>query len=402
MSTRVFTDPRPSIKLSDGVTPNALGKVYFYEPGAGNTTLKSAYTDSSLTVSATNPVVLNGSGQTSGAIYLDGDYRVVIKTSAEVTLYDTPSYQASEVDAQFDDWVAYEKYSIGDFARASGGNYYESRKSENIGNDPTISNSYWKRAFVGPYSEWIFDYPYSEGSAVTYNGAGYISQLSGENVGNTPSVNSSAWYQVYYSEVYNSNRQYFASNNKIVKYLDDFWLCTADTIGNTPSASSPYWRSFFFPAAATDFTATSFEYRFTDGYINPPILSVHTIASFTWQSIGATGSGAANIWSALDSIPSNAKSAIVRAEYYLNRSSTTDASCTLNMSARHPDGSAAALESKVFSCGGFGGSASNDFNFYGSDEFTVPTKDGSMFDIYWAEVNQTDATIFLFLVGYKS
>ena len=60
------------------------GKVYFYE--AGTTTAKDVYTDVNKSVVAANPYTLDANG--TAMLYGDGLYRIVIKSSAGVTLFD--------------------------------------------------------------------------------------------------------------------------------------------------------------------------------------------------------------------------------------------------------------------------------------------------------------------------
>ena len=244
MSTRVFSDPRPPITLADGVTPNARGKIYFYEPGAGNTTPKAAYANSGFTSELTNPVILNGSGMPSSGIYLNGNYRIVITTSADVTLVDEPNYQAPEVLDQFGDWLSYVTYDEGDFSRASNGLFYESRLGGNIGNDPAISPIYWKQAFVAPYDEWLSTYPYQNGNAVTRNGKAYTSLLSGENSGNDPASSPSAWVEAYYIEVWNQYKTFLTDD--IVKFGDVLYSSLQDgNLGNNPSTETAFWKRSF-------------------------------------------------------------------------------------------------------------------------------------------------------------
>lgn len=58
------------------------GKVYTYE--AGTTTAKACYTDREKTLAETNPIILDSEGRTTA--FCDGVYKMVIKSSADVTL----------------------------------------------------------------------------------------------------------------------------------------------------------------------------------------------------------------------------------------------------------------------------------------------------------------------------
>jgi len=68
--------------VMDGGAPLASGKVYTYS--AGTTTAKTCWTDKDKTAEATNPIVLDADGRAE--VYADGVYKLVIKTSADVTV----------------------------------------------------------------------------------------------------------------------------------------------------------------------------------------------------------------------------------------------------------------------------------------------------------------------------
>lgn len=82
MATMLFLGGRVQLFDNNGDPLNG-GKVYTYEPGT--TSNKTSYSDSGFTTPNANPVVLDAYGR--GQIYLNGNYKVVVKTSADVTLY---------------------------------------------------------------------------------------------------------------------------------------------------------------------------------------------------------------------------------------------------------------------------------------------------------------------------
>lgn len=82
MATMLFLGGRVQLFTNDGDPLNG-GKVYVYEPGT--TTPKDSYSDSGFTTPNTNPVILDAYGRAQ--IYLNGNAKVVVKTSADVTLY---------------------------------------------------------------------------------------------------------------------------------------------------------------------------------------------------------------------------------------------------------------------------------------------------------------------------
>lgn len=66
--------------LDDNGNPLAAGKVYTYE--AGTSTPKTTWTDAAKTTPSTNPIILDAVGRAD--VYADGEYKLVIKTSADV------------------------------------------------------------------------------------------------------------------------------------------------------------------------------------------------------------------------------------------------------------------------------------------------------------------------------
>lgn len=85
------------IQSSSG-TPLASGKVYTYE--AGTTTDKATYTDQSGSTAAANPVILDSTGAVK--VYGSGNYKFVIKTSADVTLYTYDNVYITDIGSSTD------------------------------------------------------------------------------------------------------------------------------------------------------------------------------------------------------------------------------------------------------------------------------------------------------------
>lgn len=74
--------PAPQQYFDNNGDPLAGGKVYFYE--AGTTTPKTTYTDQGGGTPNANPVILDSAGRAS--IWGSGNYKEVVKTSADVTI----------------------------------------------------------------------------------------------------------------------------------------------------------------------------------------------------------------------------------------------------------------------------------------------------------------------------
>lgn len=90
-----FSNPVPQY-LSDNVTALAGGKLYFYV--TGTSTPLDTYTNSSLTTPNANPVILDSAGRIP-EIYAayTSVYRVVLKTSADVTVWTKDNVQFADV-----------------------------------------------------------------------------------------------------------------------------------------------------------------------------------------------------------------------------------------------------------------------------------------------------------------
>jgi hypothetical protein len=91
MATEIVTSFWP-INDSSG-DPVSGARIYVYD--VGTTTLQSLYSDTGLSVAVSNPIICNSAGRTTtdggttvGMVYkASGSYKIVVKTSADVTLY---------------------------------------------------------------------------------------------------------------------------------------------------------------------------------------------------------------------------------------------------------------------------------------------------------------------------
>lgn len=71
--------------------PLAGGKVYSY--AAGGAVAKDTYSDAACSSANANPLVLDSNGE--GIIYLNGEYKIVLKTSDGVTVLDDGRYSGN-------------------------------------------------------------------------------------------------------------------------------------------------------------------------------------------------------------------------------------------------------------------------------------------------------------------
>lgn len=92
--------PVVTIHHPDTGLPLSLGKVYAY--ASGTTTPKATYADEGKQTQNAHPVVLNGAGQ--GDIYLEGEYKIVVKDSDDAQIYEWDP--VSDFDPDVDEWLS--------------------------------------------------------------------------------------------------------------------------------------------------------------------------------------------------------------------------------------------------------------------------------------------------------
>lgn len=93
-----FINPSPQFFTNNGVAI-VNGTLTFYEPGT--TTFKNTYPTQALSSPNVNPITLNSVGSSPVEIWMDGEYRVVLKNALGVVVWDRDPYsQTFLTDAQ--------------------------------------------------------------------------------------------------------------------------------------------------------------------------------------------------------------------------------------------------------------------------------------------------------------
>lgn len=93
MTIRQLPNPKSQWFNSSGA-PLSGGKIYTYV--AGTSTAKNTYSDHLGATPNANPVILDSRGEAT--IYWDGSYKVVVKDSADVTIYTLDNYGGGSVE----------------------------------------------------------------------------------------------------------------------------------------------------------------------------------------------------------------------------------------------------------------------------------------------------------------
>ncbi len=167
--------------------PLNAGKLYFYNPGT--TTDKTTYSDEGLTIANTQPLVLSASGR-QGDVFFSGQAKVVIKTSADVSIDTTDPVGDATTEDAFALYSATASYDEGDIVKLATGEYYSSIVNSNSGNAPASSPTAWAEVrLIGVYNA---NKTYDSGEIVISSDLLYTS-LQGANTGNTPASTPAFW-----------------------------------------------------------------------------------------------------------------------------------------------------------------------------------------------------------------
>lgn len=134
-------------------------------------------------------------------------------------------------------------------------------------------------------------------------------------------------------------------------------------------------------------------------YVSSTTFLVAANIGAAWESIGPTASGATNIWTALNGVPSDVDWIEVRIEQLLERTSGADSQVSVSIYARQ-NGSAvsASLETKIFYVSGYGGTTIG-VETGGTVTHKIPVS-SRMFDMYYSAAGYTSQGCWMTLIGY--
>ena len=165
------------------------GKLYFYD--SGTAVAKDTFSDPDGTTANANPVILDGAGRTPN-IYLNGAYKLVIKTSADVQIEERdPVLAADDTTKGFALYNAVTVYSVDNIVRASNGLLYISIANSNQDNEPSATAAKWTQ--VQLLSSYNANETYAVGATVVDADGDIYKGLTASNTGNTPASNPTNW-----------------------------------------------------------------------------------------------------------------------------------------------------------------------------------------------------------------
>ena len=120
-----------------------------------------------------------------------------------------------------------------------------------------------------------------------------------------------------------------------------------------------------------------------------------TCAKDTWESYGPTGSGADNIWTALDNLPTGA--GWVDVMFFFNFTASAGGAGSLVLSARKEGSSVVAANSQIAGVGVDASGYTIDFQ-----PRKIPIDSNGVFELFWTDTNASSSAITATLVGHQN
>jgi len=168
--------------------PLISGKLYFYEPGTD--TLKTTYSDVSLSVANTNPVILTAAGRQPNILF-NGSARCILTDGDDVQIEVRDPVGGDSVSGYFESWNADQIYNVPAIVQGSDENFYISITDNNVGNDPTSDATNWTQIKFIRF--WNTNETYIIADVVQGSDGLLYSSTVNSNVGNNPTTDTVNW-----------------------------------------------------------------------------------------------------------------------------------------------------------------------------------------------------------------
>lgn len=120
------------------------------------------------------------------------------------------------------------------------------------------------------------------------------------------------------------------------------------------------------------------------------------IVSATWESVGPTGSGADNIWTAMDDLPSEVDWVEIRARATTLGTDFVD----FKIWARKTGSSLGAIDATTVFHNGIALPGFSNVQALSTTQLVLPVDESNRFDMRWERLSGSSGTTTLWLVGY--
>lgn len=152
-------------------------------------------------------------------------------------------------------------------------------------------------------------------------------------------------------------------------------------------------------AAVTGYTSGMRTYAHTDGGNSGEFAVDTDVTEATWESVGPTGSGADNEWTALDDLPSDATIAIVGVLSNVNPNGS-DRSTFVQVNARQTGSSAAVSGESIIAINEVLVDDFTSENISKYDVVHIPLDSSRRFDVQWNDGNSSATSVDFYLKGF--
>jgi hypothetical protein len=145
-------------------------------------------------------------------------------------------------------WSPTVTYTAGQQVLFTDGHTYSSNASGNIGNTPSASSTFW--TVVSPTGTtptpstlaWSSTKTYNAGDKVTFTDGHAYTSVTSNNLGNMPSATSTFWTKIVATQPWSTSLTYNLGDTALVGNLSYISL-SANNIGNQPASSPTFWSA---------------------------------------------------------------------------------------------------------------------------------------------------------------
>jgi len=182
-----YINPTPQYLDSAG-NPVAGGKVYFYL--TTTTTAKDTFSDEAESTANANPVILDAGGR-APAIWYTGVARVILKTSADVQIWDRDPVGSTVPASAMGAYNSGTTYAVDDQVLATDGNFYISISATNLNNEPSATPTKWSE--LATIRVWNTNETYDDLEVCRGPDGNLYRSTTGSNLGNNPTTDMQNW-----------------------------------------------------------------------------------------------------------------------------------------------------------------------------------------------------------------
>lgn len=429
----------PSTQYTDAAgDPLAAGLLYFFDSGTNDT--KATFADINETIANEQPLVLTADGRVPNCFY-SGAAKVILTNADDVQFWVRDPVFSEQSTSFGSPWDAITIYGNNDVVTSSG-LLYVSLIAANQNNDPASTSTAWTQFDL--VKRWNTNETYAVRDPVIYTDfIMYLSLING-NLSNTPDVSPLDWQPVggatsggVFAD-WDLSVDYSVGGNNIAVGSDGNYYVSIQTpnLNNDPISSPTFWTEIDFikggnitvignviastntngdinvtpdgtgelkyngvevakvQAPVAGFVSAKDIYFDKTGLSSTALSLTNTSA----ETFGPTGSGADNIWTELDSLPSSTTALYVVLHLNISMSSTSKG----NMQCFARDGDDPAIGTGAQRVGFVQGQGAIGDQFGNDNTAWLPVNSSGIFSAFKTKTSITTELMQMYLKGYAA